>query len=224
MTVKMENICLTMSEVATLTLIYEKKGKPLPAWRIASSIPSPKKERRGLTVREARNVISSLSDKEIIQKNRRKDEYGGDLASSYFISPPEGPYKGTDINNPNMYNFFKALNGWGGEMKLWDLAQKVDMRTKMPATRVFRALLWIAKKMGVSLEDVFDAGAERIKGRIPFIDALRREIKNRGVYFLTTLETELNSTPPHLRSKWKSRIRDDPDKYIRGKYGHLVQR
>lgn len=211
---RIRSLKLTLSDLAALSAITENQGKPLPAYRIAYLIPSPDPTRRGITVRQARNIVSKLLDRGLITKFKQQSYSGKDRANIYTITSPltHREFKPDNSKTPkgsnnkilsskypySLYELRGEMNGDCSELDryhLYLLADKVCQKTGADILRVLRMLLWLVKNMGVTMRQAVEMGREILKERQPHRDALKKRIKDRGAYFITCLETSLNSAP-----------------------------
>ncbi len=188
---------LTPSEMAAYTLITENPDKPLPAKAFAKEIPSPNIYRKCLTIRQVRNITNTLIGYALVAKQKRKAFDGHDLSNTFHPQPGEGiPLKLVD-RLYKKYGYI-TLNGLRGEMKdgdrfyLWHLAEKAATRTGMEVGRIFRALIRLAKVYAMDFKNLFDIAQRILDGHIADRDACHRKVKNRGAYFLSMLDSELD--------------------------------
>jgi DNA-binding MarR family transcriptional regulator len=187
-----ENFNLSVSEFLALLRIKEKEGEQLPAKELRHCIPGENPYKPWISLRQVRNITSSLERKGWIKKQRHKNARGGDAANSYKLISPLTPYRVTHltINRPN--RLFSIL-GLRGEIisYLSHLAEKVRQRTQMPWERLLRLMFWILKNLGIEAWYLAEQCELLLRQGIRTKDASGRRIRSRGDYFIACLKNEL---------------------------------
>ena len=209
---RIQALKLTLSDLSALSSISENQGKPLPAYKIAYLIPSPDPDRRGITVRQARNIVAKLINLGLIKRHKQQTFNGKDRANVFTITSPlthrefnpseslkqrKRTNKLLSTKYPySLYELRGEMNGDFTELDryhLFLLADKVAQKTGADALRVLRMLLWLVKNLGVTMRQAIESGREILQGRQPGRDVMKKRIKDRGAYFITCLETKLCS-------------------------------